>query len=260
MLYYKCNYNKNLKLEGDTMKRPTHPAELLREFIGDDKFIDSEKAAKLIDCHQRTIEKIMNFDPSKELNRGISQELGWKMAKAFGTDKEFWNDLQKTYDLWKEVSKNDIEPVMKFNEDDIDFINLVTRYFKKNNESPHPAKIVQQLVGEGKKYSITEAGLITGIPRKTLSDFLQYDDYKKDNVSLSSKMAIKLGKAFQMDPSEWVSLQIDYDDKNKAYEEVLGKDLMDYLKRMEKKEVSVEDEAPSIDNFVKNKSKSRRKP
>lgn len=243
------------------MKRPAHPAELLREFVGDDKFIDCEKASKLIGCHQRTLEKIMNFDPSKENNRGISQELGWKMARVFGTDKEFWNDLQKTYDLWREVSKNDIEPVMKFNEDDINFVKFVTKFYKKNEEAPHPAKIVQQLVGEGKKYSITEAGLITGIPRKTLSDFLQYDDYKTDNVSLSSKMAIKLGKAFEMDPADWVSLQIDYDDKNKAIKEDLGQNLLDYVKKMEESQISIPDEKPSIDSFVKNKaSQSRRKP
>lgn len=242
------------------MNKPTHPAELLKEFIGDDKFIDTKKAAILLQCHPRTLEKIMNYDETKDQNRGISQELGWKMAKVFNTDKEFWNDLQKTYDLWKEVGKNDVEAVMKFNQDDIDFVKLVSRFHKKNEEAPHPAKIVQQLVGEGKKYTITEAGLITGIPRKTLSDFLQYDDFKNDNVSLSSKMAIKLGKAFQMDPSEWVQLQVDYDSKNLKVKDDLGQNLLEYLKKMEEKEVSIKDDDTELGNFVKNKTKPRRRP
>jgi hypothetical protein len=58
-----------------------------------------------------------------------------------------------------------------------------------------------------------------------------------------------------------VSLQIDYDDKNKTIKEDLGQNLLDYVRKMEESQVSIPDEKPSIDSFVKNKaSQSRRKP
>jgi plasmid maintenance system antidote protein VapI len=241
------------------MEKPTHPAQLLRRFIGEDKLISIEKASELLDCHQRTLEKLINFNEKKESNRGVGQELGWKMARLFNTDKEFWNDLQKTYDLWKEISKDEVESVMKFNDDDIDFIKLITNLHNKNEEAPHPAKIIKHLVGDDKKYTITEAGLITGIPRKTLSDFLQYDDYKKDNVSLSSKMAIKLGKSFDVEASFWVSLQVEYDRKNLKKNNDLGQDLLSFIKGMEEKEMTIKDEGPNLKSFLKGKSNSKRK-
>ena len=242
------------------MKTPTHPAELLKDFIGEEKLISVKKASILLGCHQRTLEKIMDYDKNKEQNRGISQELGWKISQVFDTDKEFWNNIQKTYDLWKEVSKNDIESIMKFNKDDIDFIRLVTHFHKKNDESPHPAKIIKHLIGDDKKYNITEAGLIMGIPRKTLSDFLQYDDFKNDNISLSSKMAIKIGNSFQMEPADWMQLQVEYDSKNIKRREDLGINLLGYLKKVEDKENEIKDDDVDIGNFVKNKIKTKRKP
>lgn len=241
------------------MKRPLHPAELLNDFIGKNKLISIKDAADAIDCHERTLEKILDFNEEKEANRGISQEMGWKLSYVFNNPKEFWNNLQASYNLWEEKVKNEIEPNMKFNKDDIDFVKLVVKLNKENEENFHPAEVLNFIIGEGKKYTITESALIMGMPRQTLSDFLQFDKYKEKNIDLSSKMAIKVARAFEMDSDDWLSMQLKYNENHKMPLIKLNKEIKSYVKNIEDKVLNLEYEDKNIANFIEKKKENKKK-
>ena len=215
------------------MEKPIHPAEILSNFIGDNKDISIEKASQLFQCSKKTIEDILSYDPEKSHNRGISKELGKRISYVFNNSEEFWNNLQKTYNLYQELKKDDIEAVMKFNDDDIEFIKLVIKVKQKNDECPHPAEIIQYLVGDDKKYNKTEASLITGIPRQTLSDFLQFNKKRKNNVSISSNMSIKLGQALDINYFKFIEMQGDYNQKIQSENNDIDKKLLEKVKKME---------------------------
>jgi addiction module HigA family antidote len=72
---------------------PTHPGEvLLEEFLKPLGVPQTTLAAKL-DISVQRINEIVNA------KRGITPEMAWLFAGAFGTTPEFWTNLQSAYDL-----------------------------------------------------------------------------------------------------------------------------------------------------------------
>lgn len=75
---------------------------------------------------------------------------------------------------------------------------------KMNNPS-HPGEILKEIYLDGYDLTVTNASDMIGVTRTTLSKLVN----KKQ--SITSEMALRLGKAFETDPEMWLNLQTDYD-------------------------------------------------
>lgn len=51
--------------------------------------------AELLGVHRNTISSLVNN------NRKLSVDMAFKLAKAFGTSKQFWINLQQAVDIWE---------------------------------------------------------------------------------------------------------------------------------------------------------------
>lgn len=69
-----------------------HPGEVLQDMI-DDKGLSQSAIARHIGVDQSKINDICRK------RRGVSAEMAVKLALAFGTDEDFWYDLQKQWEL-----------------------------------------------------------------------------------------------------------------------------------------------------------------
>jgi len=70
---------------------------------------------------------------------------------------------------------------------------------------PHPGEILKELYIEPLGISITEFALKIGVRRATASDLIN------GKSALTTKMAIKLAKAFNTSPDMWLGLQMQFD-------------------------------------------------
>jgi addiction module HigA family antidote len=75
------------------MKNPAHPGEILRELYLEPLGLTVTAAAKGLGVSRKTLSELLNG------RYGISPEMAFRLAKAFGADPEFWLRLQNTYDL-----------------------------------------------------------------------------------------------------------------------------------------------------------------
>lgn len=75
------------------MKNPAHPGEILRELYLEPLGLTVTAAAKGLGVSRKTLSELLNG------RFGISPEMAFRLAKAFGADPEFWLRLQNTYDL-----------------------------------------------------------------------------------------------------------------------------------------------------------------
>jgi len=72
-------------------------------------------------------------------------------------------------------------------------------------DPPHVGEIIKEEYLEPLGLSVTEAALNLGVTRKALSELLN------GKTGISTKMAIKLSKAFNTSVQFWLNLQQEYD-------------------------------------------------
>lgn len=87
-------------------RRPTHPGEmLLKEFLEPLNITQADFARHLGWTYAR-LNEIING------KRGITASSALTLADAFSMEAEFWMNLQRDWDLWKELETHDhIDPV-----------------------------------------------------------------------------------------------------------------------------------------------------
>lgn len=74
------------------MYNPPHPGIVLREFMGKATITG---AARHLGVNRGTLNRILAGDS------GISADMAYRLASAFGTSPELWAGMQLQYDLWK---------------------------------------------------------------------------------------------------------------------------------------------------------------
>lgn len=74
------------------MHNPPHPGEVLREYLGDRTV--TEVAARL-GVGRVTLQRLVNGVS------GVSPDMAYRLAAAFGTSPELWAGMQLQYDLYQ---------------------------------------------------------------------------------------------------------------------------------------------------------------
>ena len=74
------------------MHNPPHPGEVLREYLGDVTVTD---AAQQLGVNRVTLTRIVSG------HSGISPDMAFRLASAFGTSPELWAGMQMQYDLYQ---------------------------------------------------------------------------------------------------------------------------------------------------------------
>jgi addiction module HigA family antidote len=72
------------------MYNPPHPGEVLREYLGDVTVTD---AATSLGVGRVTLQRVVTGAA------GISPDMAYRLASAFGTSPELWAGMQMQYDL-----------------------------------------------------------------------------------------------------------------------------------------------------------------
>ncbi|MBA5690439.1 HigA family addiction module antitoxin [Rugamonas apoptosis] len=73
-----------------SMHNPPHPGEVLREYLGNVTITD---AAARLGVGRVTLQRIVSGAA------GISPDMAFRLAAAFGTSAELWAGMQLQYDL-----------------------------------------------------------------------------------------------------------------------------------------------------------------
>ena len=74
------------------MHNPPHPGEVLREYLG--KISVTEAAVKL-GINRVTLSRVVTCAS------GVSADMAYRLADAFGTSPELWAGMQLQYDLYQ---------------------------------------------------------------------------------------------------------------------------------------------------------------
>ncbi len=74
------------------MHNPPHPGEVLREYLGD---VSVTEAAAKLGVARVTLQRVVSG------SAGISPEMAYRLADAFGTSPELWAGMQLQYDLYQ---------------------------------------------------------------------------------------------------------------------------------------------------------------
>lgn len=74
------------------MHNPPHPGEVLREYLGD---ITVTEAAAKLGVNRVTLSRVIAG------HSGISADMAFRLASAFGTSPEMWAGMQLQYDLYQ---------------------------------------------------------------------------------------------------------------------------------------------------------------
>lgn len=74
------------------MHNPPHPGEVLREYLGD---VTVTAAAQQLGVNRVTLNRIVAG------HSGISSDMAYRLASAFGTSPELWAGMQMAYDLYQ---------------------------------------------------------------------------------------------------------------------------------------------------------------
>lgn len=73
------------------MHNPPHPGEVLREYLGD---ITVTEAAAKLSVNRVTLSRIVTGAS------GVSPDMAYRLAEAFGTSPELWAGMQLQHDLY----------------------------------------------------------------------------------------------------------------------------------------------------------------
>lgn len=74
------------------MHNPPHPGEVLREYLGD---ISVTEAAVKLGVNRVTLSRVVSGVS------GVSADMAYRLAAAFGTSPELWAGMQLQYDLYQ---------------------------------------------------------------------------------------------------------------------------------------------------------------
>lgn len=74
------------------MHNPPHPGEVLREYLGD---ITVTEAAVKLGVNRVTLSRVVSGVS------GVSADMAYRLAAAFGTSPELWAGMQLQYDLYQ---------------------------------------------------------------------------------------------------------------------------------------------------------------
>lgn len=89
-------------------RQPTHPGQMLLKDFLEPMHISQKIFAKHLGWTYARLNEIVNG------KRGITANSAIAIAEAFDMEPEFWMNLQRDFDLWKEEnSKRKTIPVLK---------------------------------------------------------------------------------------------------------------------------------------------------
>lgn len=74
------------------MHNPPHPGEVLREYLGT---VSVTEAAFKLGINRVTLSRVVTCAS------GVSADMAYRLAAAFGTSPELWAGLQLQYDLYQ---------------------------------------------------------------------------------------------------------------------------------------------------------------
>ena len=74
------------------MHNPPHPGKVLKEYLGE---ITITEAALKLGVNRVTLFRIVSC------TSGISADMAYRLAQAFGTSVELWAGMQMQYDLYQ---------------------------------------------------------------------------------------------------------------------------------------------------------------
>lgn len=74
------------------MHNPPHPGEVLREYLGE---VTVTEAAVKLGVNRVTLSRVVTQ------SAGISADMAFRLAQAFGTSPELWAGMQMQYDLYQ---------------------------------------------------------------------------------------------------------------------------------------------------------------
>jgi addiction module HigA family antidote len=90
------------------MANPLHPGEIIRELYLKPLGLTVTEAAKGLGISRNTLSDLLNG------KHGISAEMAYRLAKAFGSTPESWLNLQTIYDLAQVREKAEALEVRQF--------------------------------------------------------------------------------------------------------------------------------------------------
>lgn len=74
------------------MHNPPHPGEVLKEYLAD---VSVTKAARQMGVGRSTLQRVVSGAG------GISADMAYRLAAAFGTSPDLWAGMQLQYDLYQ---------------------------------------------------------------------------------------------------------------------------------------------------------------
>jgi addiction module HigA family antidote len=74
------------------MFNPPHPGEVLKDYLGD---ISVTEAATKLKVNRVTLSRVLSGAS------GVSADMAYRLAQAFGTSAELWAGMQMQYDLYQ---------------------------------------------------------------------------------------------------------------------------------------------------------------
>lgn len=77
-----------------TLIRPPHPGEMLREDFLPDYGLSVSAFAKAIGVSRQTVNELLRE------RRALSPEMALRLSRLFGNSAEYWLNAQRAYDLW----------------------------------------------------------------------------------------------------------------------------------------------------------------
>jgi antitoxin HigA-1 len=91
------------------MHNPPHPGDVLREYLGE---ITITEAAVKLGVNRVTLSRVVSGAS------GISADMAYRLAQAFGTSAEMWAGMQMQFDLYQasKLKRPKIERVATKNE------------------------------------------------------------------------------------------------------------------------------------------------
>lgn len=90
------------------MAPPLHPGEIITELYLEPSGLTVTEAAKGLGISRNTLSALLNG------KHGISAEMTYRLAKAFGSTPESWLNLQTIYDLAQMREKAEALAVRQF--------------------------------------------------------------------------------------------------------------------------------------------------
>ncbi len=87
---------------------PVHPGQILKEDCLEPLGLSVTEVAKGLGVSRNAISAIVNE------RAGVSPEMAVRLSEAFAPSAEFWNNLQKDYDLWNAKQTVSREEITRF--------------------------------------------------------------------------------------------------------------------------------------------------